>query len=148
MRGHPKAYPQPPSLQDRPMKPSMRRCWRPYRSTAPLTISTQLRMAWRFWKSSAHLIENNGMDDNFCAVGGFAQLTTVVADAVISRILHRWPDHAGDSLSRATVDGTSFQTGMMCGLLPLECLAASPNTGASAPRRAAFAEQLWRDAGL
>lgn len=30
-----------------------------------------------------------------CWVGGFAQLTTVTADSVTSRIIHRWPDEIG-----------------------------------------------------
>ncbi|MEH2468976.1 hypothetical protein V1281_001768 [Nitrobacteraceae bacterium AZCC 2161] len=40
----------------------------------------------------AYLIANNGIDGHFAAVGGFAQLTTVTDGAVMSRILHRWPD--------------------------------------------------------
>ncbi|MDB5579628.1 MAG: hypothetical protein JWR80_4804 [Bradyrhizobium sp.] len=40
----------------------------------------------------AHLIDNNGIDGHFAAVGGFAQLTTVTSEAVVTRILHRWPD--------------------------------------------------------
>jgi hypothetical protein len=47
----------------------------------------------------AHLIENNGIDGKFCAVGGFAQLTTVTADAVTSRIIRRWPDITGKRLA-------------------------------------------------
>jgi hypothetical protein len=30
----------------------------------------------------SHLVENDGIDGKFCAVGGFAQLTTVTPDAV------------------------------------------------------------------
>lgn len=34
-----------------------------------------------------------------CWVGGFAQLTTVTAGCVTSRIIHRWTDKVGDKLS-------------------------------------------------
>lgn len=46
----------------------------------------------------AHLIENDGIEGKFCAVGGFGQLTTVTADAVTSQIIHRWPDNVGARL--------------------------------------------------
>jgi hypothetical protein len=35
---------------------------------------------------------NPDVGDCLCPVGGFAQLTTVTADSVTSRIIHRWPD--------------------------------------------------------
>ena len=47
----------------------------------------------------SHLVENDGIDGKFCAVGGFAQLTTVTPDAVTSRIIHRWPDGIGERLA-------------------------------------------------
>jgi hypothetical protein len=44
----------------------------------------------------AYLIENHGIDGRFCAAAGFAQLTTVTAEAVTSRVIHRWPDKIGE----------------------------------------------------
>ncbi|MGN6311715.1 MAG: hypothetical protein ACTHNN_19415 [Xanthobacteraceae bacterium] len=36
---------------------------------------------------------------NPCWVGGFAQLTTVDADGVHSRVIHRWPDQIGQKVA-------------------------------------------------
>ncbi|NUU44548.1 hypothetical protein [Tardiphaga robiniae] len=47
----------------------------------------------------AHLIANKGIDGEFCAVGGFAQLTTVTAGSVSSRVIHRWADRVGGKAS-------------------------------------------------
>lgn len=46
-----------------------------------------------------HPFDQNGDTDNpvmMRAVGAFAQLTTVTASAITTRIIHRWPDKIGD----------------------------------------------------
>jgi len=51
----------------------------------------------------AHLIAGGGIDGEFCAIGGFAQLTTVTADAMTSRVIHRWPDKVGDKFESCAI---------------------------------------------
>jgi hypothetical protein len=46
----------------------------------------------------AHLMENDGIDGKFCAVGGFAQITTVTAGALTSRVVNRWRDQVGKKI--------------------------------------------------
>ncbi len=37
--------------------------------------------------------------DNKCAIGGFCQLTTIKADAIVTRVIRRWPDRIGETLA-------------------------------------------------
>jgi hypothetical protein len=46
----------------------------------------------------AHPFVHEGFSDRFCSVGGFAQLTTIRPDGIVSRILRRWPDVVGERL--------------------------------------------------
>jgi len=36
--------------------------------------------------------------DDLCAIGGFAQLTSVTADGISTRVIHRWPDRVGSKI--------------------------------------------------
>lgn len=38
------------------------------------------------------------LEDPYCCVGGFLQITTVTRDAIVSQIVHRWPDVIGERM--------------------------------------------------
>jgi hypothetical protein len=50
----------------------------------------------------AHPFAHEGFSEGFCGVGGFAQLTTVTADGISTRIVRRWPDVVGERFGSST----------------------------------------------